>query len=599
MTPTAKDLLAQLKGVKRNGKGWTALCPAHDDQKASLSISEVGGRLLLNCFAGCSFESLRTALGFDWTERTRRQEIAAYDYRDQDGELRYQSVRFFPKDFRQRRPDANGGWEWNLNGTPRVLYRLPELLKSDSSETVFIVEGEKDANNLAKLGLIATTNAGGALKWRNEYNQSLRDRKVVIICDNDDPGRKHAVQVATSIKGIAASAKIVELPGLPEKGDVSDWLAMGNGVTELRAIVDATPIFEVEIQKAQSVTPASKVCSASELLAREFPEPRWAIPGLLPEGVIIFAGRPKLGKSWLALDIAVAVACGGRALGAIQVEAGEVLYLALEDGPRRLKERLKIILAGGAIPENLFLATEWPRFDDGGLAAFVSWVKQHPEARVVIFDTIKRVRPRENSRSRLYDADYDALGPLGDLARRYGICVLVVHHTRKADSEDPLDLVSGSTGLTGAADGVLVLKRSRGKADATLHAVGRDFEDREIALQWDKVLTGWRMLGDASDFRHSSQRHEVIELLGKSEPLTPKTVCELLGRDRNAIKQLLWKMAKDGDLHADAKGRYSLTKRHPVSTSNSHSRLSEVVHFPAGISDQELERISAEALKKL
>jgi hypothetical protein len=336
---------------------------------------------------------------------------------------------------------------------------------------------------------------------------------------------------------------------------------------------------------AGEIMPASTIRSATDLMAQVFDPVRWAVAGLLLSGVTVFAGRPKLGKSWLALNIAVAVACGGRALGVIEVEAGDVLFLALEDGERRLQDRLGKTLAGGAVPERLFYDTKWKRFDEGGLLSLKAWLLDHPEARLIVIDTLKRVRPHERINGRLYDGDYDAIGPLGDLARDHGVSVLVIHHTRKAESEDPLDLVSGSLGLTGAADGVLVLKRGRGQAEAVLHATGRDFEDKEIALHWDATLTGWRMLGDAQELRRSSERQDVIDLLKKQRgPLTPKAMSDLLGRDRGAIRQLLLRMARAGEVRADGNGRYSLPTR----------LYTDEIFIPAGASDAEIDAICSQ-----
>ncbi|HYY95221.1 MAG TPA: toprim domain-containing protein, partial [Pyrinomonadaceae bacterium] len=187
----------------------------------------------------------------------RSKSIAAeYDYVDEHGEVLYQVCRTSPKGFFQRRQDENGNWVYGLSAgeyaqhppgdwrtvkddTPasyprhrfdevrRVLYRLPELLEADKSATAFICEGEKDVDALRSLGLIVTTNSGGAGKWRSEYNEHLRGRNVVILPDNDEPGREHAEHVSKALNGIAASVKVITLPGLPEKGDVSDWLKAG------------------------------------------------------------------------------------------------------------------------------------------------------------------------------------------------------------------------------------------------------------------------------------------------------------------------------------------------------------------------------------
>jgi RecA-family ATPase len=160
---------------------------------------------------------------------------------------------------------------------------------------------------------------------------------------------------------------------------------------------------------------------------------------LLAEGLFILAGRPKLGKSWLVLNFAVAIASGGYALGTIKVDAGDVLFCALEDGARRLQQRLRKSLGRGSVPENLYLATDWRAFDRGGLKDLESWLQAHPNARFVVFDTLERVRPSEDPRARLYHSDYESVKGLQDLAKRYRVCFLVVHHTRKADSRDHLD----------------------------------------------------------------------------------------------------------------------------------------------------------------
>jgi hypothetical protein len=236
----------------RRGRGLTH-CPAHQDDRPSLSAEERDGRLLLHCHGGCSQDSVLAALRSRglWPARdaasssapaaTRGRIVATYPYRDECGAPLFEVVRRGPKGFAQRRPGGNGEWVWSLDGTRRVLYRLPELLAAVSSLSVFISEGEKDADRLASLGLVATTNPGGAGKWRPEYDTHLRGRHVVILPDADEPGRRHADQVARSLVGVAASVKIVALPGLPERGDVSDWLDAGHTREELLALVEQAP----------------------------------------------------------------------------------------------------------------------------------------------------------------------------------------------------------------------------------------------------------------------------------------------------------------------------------------------------------------------
>jgi len=255
---TAKELAEKLDG-RREGSYWKAHCPGHEDARSSLSISETARKVLLHCHAGCTQDAVIDALrdrGL-WPERHAnggaggsRTIAAIYDYVDQAGDLQFQVMRYAPKDFRQRRrprpddaPDkVHGGWVWSVDGVRIVPYRLPEVLEAIANQRpIFIPEGEKDVDNLAKLGITATCNAGGALKWKAEHSACLKDASAIIIPDNDGPGRKHAESVAASLAGIAMRIKILELPGLPPKGDVSDWLAGGGTAEKLWALAEQAP----------------------------------------------------------------------------------------------------------------------------------------------------------------------------------------------------------------------------------------------------------------------------------------------------------------------------------------------------------------------
>ena len=185
---TFEQILDKLQ-ARRNGKEYAAKCPAHEDSTASLAITHgANGQTLLHCHANCTTESILAAMHWTWNDlypnqgqrETQREIINVYEYKGENGVLLFQVVRYFPKDFRQRRPDGNGGWIWNLDGVRKVLYRLPELLTTQATEIVWITEGEKDADNLVKLGLTATCNVGGAGKWQKEYSEALRGRRVAI-----------------------------------------------------------------------------------------------------------------------------------------------------------------------------------------------------------------------------------------------------------------------------------------------------------------------------------------------------------------------------------------------------------------------------------
>lgn len=279
MNQAMNRILSRLKGVKPCGKGWKALCPAHDDRKPSLKVDEAeDGKVLLKCFAGCDTKDILAAIGltmrdlYPEPEQKRGQEgpgkiIATYGYKDADGRLLFQVCRTADKRFFQRRPDGKGGWINGLGGILPVLYRLPEVLQAlKQGETIFIPEGEKDVDNLARLGLAATCNPMGAGKWRDHYSNWLKGAKVVILPDNDEPGRKHAQQVAQSLYGKAASVKVLELPGLPAKGDVSDWLAAGGTKEELLKLAEETPDWRLQPAEEERSEDSKRESQADALI---------------------------------------------------------------------------------------------------------------------------------------------------------------------------------------------------------------------------------------------------------------------------------------------------------------------------------------------
>jgi hypothetical protein len=307
----------------------------------------------------------------------------------------------------------------------------------------------------------------------------------------------------------------------------------------------------------QPATPARRTSyTAAELMAITFPEPRWAVPGVIPEGLTVLAGAPKVGKSWFAANGALAVAQGGRAFGRVAVEQGAALYMALEDPPRRLQQRLSMMLAGSPAPAELTLATECDPFP-AGIDRIDRWLRTAPNPRLVIVDVWAKVRPALQDKGSQYLADYAAASPLKTLADEHGVAIVLLHHTRKMGAEDFLDTVSGTNGITGAADTIMVLKRARNAADAILSITGRDVSEAEHALTFDATLGTWSMLaGPASDYAMASTRRAIVAAVRDAEGIGPKAIAEATGIEYATVKQTVRRMVDDDQLDTDGEGRY-------------------------------------------
>lgn len=253
---TVEEFVDRLERVWQEKSGqYMARCPCHPDDHQSLAVSRGDDdRVLVRCLAGCETEKVVKTLDLTMSDlfngngngratTSKRQIVATYDYLDAQGELLFQTVRYEPKDFRQRRPDGHGGWIWDLKDVPRVLYRLRELIDADPAEWVLIVEGEKDADRLGSLGLVATTCPMGAGKWSKLADDSALDgRRVAIIPDKDDGGREHARDVAARLHGRAHEVRIVELPGNGK--DASDWVDAGGTREQLRELIQRAKPFD-------------------------------------------------------------------------------------------------------------------------------------------------------------------------------------------------------------------------------------------------------------------------------------------------------------------------------------------------------------------
>jgi biotin operon repressor len=329
----------------------------------------------------------------------------------------------------------------------------------------------------------------------------------------------------------------------------------------LKKVERAYNEWEPNEQRPEPKAALAGVVSAKDLLHKRFKEPVCVVQDTIPEGVGILAGKPKIGKSFKALGDCIAVATGKGALGGkLAVTEGRALYLALEDSQRRLQQRLRDMLAGELVPEKLDFATEWPRVGEGCEEALRGYLNEHPETRLVYIDTLKKIRPRERGNKGVCDADYEALEPLLPIAAEYGVAIQVVHHVNKLiDPDDPLDSVSGSTGLTGGVDSISILSRERGTADAFLFVTGRDIEEQRYALKFDQYLTSWVLQGEAAEFQMSEERRAIVEVLrSEGQPLSAAAVAQALGKGRTAVTNLIGKMVKSGVLIEPLPHKYTV-----------------------------------------
>jgi hypothetical protein len=313
---------------------------------------------------------------------------------------------------------------------------------------------------------------------------------------------------------------------------------------------------EAHEQTQNKTEPSFTLGSLKDL---QFEPIKSVVRDIIIEGLTLFAGKPKLGKSWLLLHVAIAVARGGFTLGDIHCIEGDVFYCALEDNKRRLKSRAdKLLGPQQAWPERLTFRTQMPRLAQGGLAIIADWLKSATAARLVIIDTLAMVRAPKSKSQTDYDADYNAILTLRELAAQYGVAIVVVHHTRKAEADDAFDTVSGTLGLTGAPDSILILKRDT-SGTIILHGRGRDLIEIEKAMTFDKRSCLWTLAGEVREVQASAERKAILAAMkdiGTAAP--PSEIAAIARLKATNVRRLLLKMARDGLVQRTDYGLYQL-----------------------------------------
>ncbi|KFC68427.1 DNA repair protein RadA [Devosia sp. LC5] len=297
---------------------------------------------------------------------------------------------------------------------------------------------------------------------------------------------------------------------------------------------------------------------AETLLATEFPPVQWVVPGFIVEGLTILGGRPKLGKSWLALNACMAVAGGASAFGRAECEQGDVLYLALEDNDRRLKDRLRTLLPVIIKRPNisaLRTATKSSKIGAGLIEEIEDWRVHVTKPRLVVIDTFQKVRQPKKGNAGIYEDDYNAAGALQSYASEKRLAIVVVTHVRKSEADDPLEMINGSNGITGAADSILILDRDTG--GTKLYGRGRDLSEFDYAMKMDNGR--WTVLGNVNEVGQSEERVQIIEAMKlAAREVTPQELADNLGWPSVNVRRLVTKMVAAGQLDKSGFGKYSL-----------------------------------------
>jgi hypothetical protein len=426
------------------------------------------------------------------------------------------------KKFSQRHwdPDTED-WIWNVQDVRRVPYRLPELVEAVAAgETVFVVEGEKDADRLAREGLVATTNPSGAGQWKNEYSTYLAGARVVIIPDNDQPGQDHADKVLDSVSGAASSAAIVTLPDLADKGDVSDWLNNGYTVSELVELADRA------LEEPLSGLPVLTLSDLADL-----PRTEYLIDGFVQKrGINLLIGDSGAGKTFVALDMCLAVATDTPWHGRT-VEPGKVLYVCGE-GITGIYDRVEAwqTAHGAAVPDDriVFLDRQLNLMNRHDVAQ-ITRTAVRVDADVVVIDPLARL---------MYDAEENSARDMGtavaaieQIRRSTDGTVLAVHHKGKGASRGE----RGSSALRAAADQSIWLSRT-GQTLSVIVSKSRDSESGTGVHLRLRQVGASAVLADL-DVPHGGtpeltpQRQRVLDALAEagSEGLTAaawRTACE-------------------------------------------------------------------------
>lgn len=399
---------------------------------------------------------------------------------------------------------------------PEPLFNRDALW--NSKQPVFVVESPICALSIMQCGAPAVSlcGVGGANKLIKECKVKKPAATLVLCLDNDEPGRKAARELANELFDLGVKFDIFNVAG--DCKDPNELLTTDEETLK-RNIAAARRHAKVKYRTDKDSV------SAYELQASEIAPPNWLVEGVLPEGLAIVCAPSKAGKSWMMLQLCVAV-CEGKEFLDFKTRKADCLYYALEDSKFRLKDRMNKVLGQTAAPKNLHLAIRADPLDGGLLDRVAQELEEFPNIRLVIIDTLQKVRGKTNRTETTYTSDYREMSVLKDFADRRNICILLVHHLRKmGDENDVFNMISGSNGIMGACDTILIIsKKKRGDENATLSMTGRDIRQCDLVVHFDETKYRWEVIGTAEDEEEKRRKRDY-----EQNPLV-RTVKELIKR---------------------------------------------------------------------
>lgn len=501
-----------------------------------------------------------------------------YPYKEQNGELKYCIARFDndkgDKDVRPFKPNG----EMGIDGIERILYRLPELL---DAEEVLIAEGEKCVDKLVEQGFVATTNPFGASSWKPEFNTPFVGKVVVLIPDNDAPGKNHMETIAQNLMGVAKSLKWVELPLEVEKEDVYDWFEKYGGTPDqLRQMIDQKPLYELPVQSAEAkANPSSpkletttahekyvfKAVSLETIQNTVYQPRQFRIEELLPEvSLTVVVGEPKSGKSRLELQTSIDIAMGRPVFGKIPVNRSKVLYFALENDDQEIQDTLRSMGIWDCTPDVQFCYDLRPIGSGDGdpVSVITKFVKDNQDFKVFVIDVLALVLP-DIEKGNMFLKQYQQMNKLKKLVMEQQICLVLVHHTKKGETSSELEKISGSQAIAGCCDCIWILKKNDQTGESTLWVKGRSVKGRTLAMKFEDNGS-FSLIGDGEEFDLSKSRREIIGVLKQKDiPMTPTEIASALGKSVGSVKKLCPEMARAGQIIRLGNGKYTTRKPTP------------------------------------